>query len=84
MRHENDNAQNENAFGRRSAVALIATVAVGRTIRTHAVADGAHATQGSAINAAPGRITPPQPHATVACSLANEPDCEKIEMLFPE
>jgi len=65
------------------AAALIATVAVGRTVQTHAVAAGAHTTHGSAINAAPGQITPFRRHGILACPLANETDCEKLEMLLP-
>jgi hypothetical protein len=65
------------------AAALIATAAVGRTVQTHAVAAGAHATHGSAISPAPGQITLSRRHAIIACPLANEPDCEKLETLLP-
>jgi 3-dehydroquinate dehydratase len=65
------------------AAALIATVAVGRTVQTHTVAAGTHATHGSANSAAPGQIMPSRLHAIIACPLANESDCEKLEMLLP-
>jgi len=75
------------------AAALLATVSVARTVHTRATAVGAHATNGQAtsgqatsgqaIGAAPGQMTPAPRHRNFACPMANNADCEKIEMLLP-
>jgi hypothetical protein len=69
------------------AVALLATVAVARTVHTHA-ASADPATTSSAIGADSGhadlgQIAPTRQHRTIACPLANEADCQRIEMLLP-
>ncbi len=69
------------------AVALLATVAVARTVHTHA-APADQATNSSTIGAEPGhadlgQIAPARQHRTIACPLANESDCQRIEMLLP-
>jgi hypothetical protein len=68
------------------AAALLATVAVARTVQTHvAAANATHGqatsseTVGMAIHTAPFVR-----HHNFACALANEADCEKIEMLLPK
>ena len=61
------------------AAGLLATVAVARTVHTHVAALQA----GQIMSAAPH--TPPfVRHNNFACGLANEAECEKIEMLLPK
>ena len=62
------------------AAALLATVAVARTVHTHA-GTGPQAAQ-STVGAAPVQALP-RPHANFACPLANETECEKLDW-FPE
>jgi hypothetical protein len=63
------------------AAALLATVAVARTVQTHVAANVIH--RGETIGAAP-HTAPFVRHNDFACGLANESDCEKIEMLLPK
>ena len=64
------------------AAALLATVAVARTVRTH-VASNLHATTGQAIAPIP-HSAPFVRHDNFACALASAAACEKIEMLLPK
>jgi hypothetical protein len=60
------------------AAALIATVAVARTVHTHtAAAPALHATVGATPQSAL------RPHANFACAQAVARDCEKLDW-FPE
>ncbi len=64
------------------AAALIATVAVARTVHTRlAAADMAPAQ--SALGAGPRAMAPLAPHGIVACGAMSYSDCEKIETLLP-
>ena len=64
------------------AAALLATVAVARTVQTH-VAANLRATTGQAIGASP-HGAPFVRHDNFACALASAAECEKIEMLLPK
>ena len=63
------------------AAALLATVAVARTVQTRVAINVMH--RGETIGAAP-HTAPFVRHNNFACGLANETDCEKIEMLLPK
>jgi len=64
--------------------ALIATVAVARTVHTHAVpADQAHASSGKVIDTVPSQTAPARRHGVIVCGMAIDSDCEKIETLLP-
>jgi hypothetical protein len=63
---------------------LIATVAVARTVHTHTVpADQAHVTTGKIVGTPPAQTTPTPPHGVIACGMALDSDCEKLETLLP-
>ena len=64
------------------AAALLATVAVARTVQTH-VAANAHAATVQAVGTIP-HSPPFVRHDNFACAFANEAECEKIEMLLPK
>ena len=66
-------------------VALIATIAVARTVHTnHAVPAGPHASHGKVIGTAPSpTTTTPPAHGIIVCGMALDSDCEKLEMLLP-
>ena len=63
------------------AAALLATVAVARTVHTHVAA--VQATSGQAIATLP-HSAPFVRHDNFACALASAAECEKIEMLLPK
>jgi hypothetical protein len=63
-----------------AVAALIATVAVARTVHTHAVPAN-HASSSKVIGTAPA--TPPRRHGIIVCGMAIDSDCEKIETLLP-
>ena len=63
------------------AAALLATVAVARTVHTHVAA--AQATLGQAIATIP-HSAPFVRHDNFACAFPNEVACEKIESLLPK
>ncbi len=63
------------------AAALLATVAVARTVQTHVAA--MHATTGQAIATIP-HSAPFVRHDNFACALASAAACEKIELLLPK
>jgi len=65
-----------------AAVALIATVAVAHTVHTHTVANHAHISAGKVTSAPPAQTTP-APHGAIACGMALDADCEKLETLLP-
>ena len=64
-------------------VALVATVAVARTVHTHtAPADQVRA--GKVIGTVPDEAVPYPRHGIIVCgSVATAADCEKIEMMLP-
>jgi hypothetical protein len=68
-----------------AALALVATVSVARTVHTHTVpTDPAHVTAGKVIGTAPTQTTTPAPRrGIIACGMALDSDCEKIETLLP-
>ena len=65
------------------AAALIATVAVARTIHTHVEPSGAHVTTGKVISTTPTPATSPHRHGIIVCGMALDSDCEKLETLLP-
>ena len=61
-------------------VALIATVAVARTVHTHAIStDQPRVSTDKVIGTAPAQTTPARRHGIIACGMAIDSDCEKIE-----
>ena len=63
--------------------ALLATVAVARTVHTHGVPANNPVTAGKVIGAAPAQTTPARRHGIIVCGMALDADCEKIETLLP-
>ncbi len=63
------------------AVALIATVAVAHTVRTHMPPAGqSHASK----TVVPADIAPSQRHGNITCGAATSAsDCERLEMMLP-
>ena len=70
----------KNAKFLSAALALIATVAVARTIHTHVAPSDAHVTTGKVIGTTPAQ-TPPQ--GIMVCGMALDANCEKLETLWP-
>jgi len=65
-----------------AVAALIATVAAARTVHMHPVP--ADQVLGSkAFGTAPDQAAPPHRHRVIACGMAIDSDCEKIETLLP-
>jgi hypothetical protein len=64
------------------AVALIATVAVARTIHTHVAPSGAHVATGKVIGTTPAP-TPLHRQGIIVCGMALDANCEKLETLLP-
>lgn len=70
-------------FSAAAAVVLIATVAVAHTVHTHtAPANQAHISAGKVTSAPPAQTTP-APYGSIACGMALDADCEKLETLLP-
>ncbi|HEY6861467.1 MAG TPA: hypothetical protein VI358_16990 [Pseudolabrys sp.] len=65
-----------------AVAALVATVAVARTVHTHAVPTN-QASRSKVIGTAPDQATPPRRHGLIVCGMAIDSDCEKIETLLP-
>lgn len=65
------------------AVALLATVAAARTVHTHVTGAGTHVTSGKATGTPPSQPASPHRHGVIVCGMANDSDCEKLEMLLP-
>lgn len=65
--------------------ALIATVAVARTVHMHTgPADPTHISAGRAIGANPDQVVPSHRNGILVCGMVTSAsDCEKIEMLLP-
>jgi hypothetical protein len=62
------------------ALALIATVAVARTIHTHVAPSDAYVTTGKVIGTTPAQ---PPPQGIMVCGMALDANCEKLEILLP-
>jgi hypothetical protein len=63
-----------------AVVALIATVAVARTVHTHAVsADQPRVSSGKVVGTAPAQTMPSLRHGIIVCGMAVDSDCEKLE-----
>ena len=65
------------------AAALIATVAIARTVHTRAATAGAQPSHGSAIGAAPGEMARSPLHGSIACGTMSFADCEQLEQMLP-
>ncbi|MFZ0672487.1 MAG: hypothetical protein WBW13_19830 [Pseudolabrys sp.] len=66
-----------------AVIALLATVAVARTVHTHAPSASAHATTGKVIGTPANQSASPYRHGVIVCGMAIDSDCEKLEMLLP-
>jgi hypothetical protein len=64
------------------AIALIATVAVARTIQTHVAPSDTQVTSGKAIGTPPAQ-TPTHRQGIIVCGMALDANCEKLETLLP-
>jgi hypothetical protein len=64
------------------AIALIATVAVARTIHTHVAPSGAQVTSGKVIGTTPPQMSPHR-EGIIVCGMALDANCEKLESLLP-
>ncbi|HYC16035.1 MAG TPA: hypothetical protein VEC94_02420 [Pseudolabrys sp.] len=61
-------------------LALIATVAVARTVHTHTTsAEQPRVSTDKVIGTAPTQTTPARRHGIIVCGMAIDSDCEKIE-----
>lgn len=65
------------------AAVLIVTVAVARTVHTHAAAAGVQPAHGSAMGAAPGKMARSPLHGSIACGTMSYSDCDKLEQMLP-
>ncbi len=65
------------------AVALIATVAVARTVHTRTTAAGAQPAQDSAMSAAPAAMPRPALDGFIACGTLSNSECETLGKLLP-
>ncbi len=63
--------------------ALLATVAVARTVHTNGVRANNPVSTGKVIGTAPSQATPARRHGIIVCGMALDADCEKIETLLP-
>jgi len=63
--------------------ALIATVAVARTVHTHVVPANPPVTTGKVTGTPPAQAVPARRHGIIVCGMALDGDCEKIETLLP-
>jgi len=66
-----------------TVLALLASVAVARTVHTHAPT-ASQATSGKVVTGTPtNQSASPHRHGVIVCGMANDSDCEKLEMLLP-
>jgi hypothetical protein len=65
-----------------AVLALLASVAVARTVHTHAPTTASHATSGK-VTGIPNQSASPHRHGVIVCGMANDSDCEKLEMQLP-
>ena len=81
MERSGDQMVSKNAkFLSAVALALIATVAVARTIHTNVALSDAHVTTGKVIGTTPAQ---PPPQGIMVCGMALDANCEKLETLLP-
>jgi hypothetical protein len=66
-----------------AALALLASVAVARTVHTHTPSAAAHVTSGKVTTPPTDQTASPHRHGVIVCGMANDSDCEKLEMLLP-
>ena len=67
-----------------AAAILIATVAVAHTVHTYkAPSDQPRLTVGKGTETPPAQTAPTGPHGNLACGMALDSDCERLEMLLP-
>jgi predicted lysophospholipase L1 biosynthesis ABC-type transport system permease subunit len=67
-----------------AAVALIASVAVAHTVHTRAVStDQTDVTTGKVVGPPPAQMAPAPARGNIACGMALDTDCEKLESLLP-
>jgi len=65
------------------AAALIATVAIARTVHTHVAAAGAEPSQTGAMSAGRGDIMRSPLHGNIACGAMSYSECERLEEMLP-
>ena len=71
-------------FAAASALALIATVSVARTVQNYPPsADQPHVSIGSAVGAGQMQSMPNLRHGIIVCGMAVNSDCEKLKTLLP-
>ena len=72
-------------FAAASALALIATVSVARSVQNYPPSADQHVSIGSAVGAAPGQTQsmPNLRHSIIVCGMAVDSDCEKLKTLLP-
>ena len=66
-----------------AVLALLASVAVARTVHTHAPTTASHATSGKVTGTPTNQSASPHRHGVIVCGMANDSDCEKLEMQLP-
>src|SRR5262249_4284127 len=66
-----------------TVLALLASVAVARTVHTHAPTTASQATSGKVTGTPTNQSASPHRHGVIVCGMANDSDCEKLEMLLP-
>jgi len=64
-------------------VALIATVAVARTVHTHTNVATPAQVSGKVTGTTPAQTTPLAHHGILTCGMALDSDCEKFETFMP-
>ena len=65
-----------------ATLALLASVAVARTVHTH-TPNAAHVTSGKVTTQPSDQTASPHRHGVIVCGMANDSDCEKLELLLP-
>ncbi len=65
------------------SAALIATVAIARTVHTHGSAAGAPPAQHSVLGAWPGEMARAPLHGSIACGTMSYADCQRLEEMLP-
>ena len=65
------------------AAALIATVAIARTVHNGAAVAGAQPAHRSVIGAAPGYVASSPRRGILACGAMSYSDCDRLEMQLP-
>jgi hypothetical protein len=66
-----------------AALALLASVAVARTVHTRTPSAAAHVTSGKVTAPSSDQTASPHRHGVIVCGMANDSDCEKLELLLP-